>query len=108
MKDAADVWLKTAEANDRERGMIDQYKQVRDLQIVPLTGGQKLSRLSQPRAEAFRDKLLETRSKAMTAKIVRVLSRILGEAQRRGMIAPPHPGGTHRHAPISSLDGVAG
>ncbi len=87
VKDAADVWVKTAEANDRERGTIDQYKQLRDLHIVPLIGAEKLSRLSQPRIEAFRDQLLETRSKAMTGKIVRALSRILGEAQRRGMIA---------------------
>ncbi|MBN8841832.1 MAG: site-specific integrase [Sphingomonadales bacterium] len=87
VKEAADIWVRTAEANDRERGTIDQYKQIRDLHIVPFIGAEKLSRLSAPRIEAFRDDLLETRSKAMTGKIVRALSRILGEAQRRGLIA---------------------
>jgi integrase len=86
VKEAADIWVKAAEANDRERGTIQQYKQMRDLHIVPLLGAERLSRLSAPRIEAFRDELLETRSKAMTSKIVRALSRILGEAQRRGYV----------------------
>ncbi|WP_137871467.1 site-specific integrase [Sphingopyxis sp. 2PD] len=87
VKDAADIWVKAAEANDRERGTIQQYKQLRDLHIVPLIGAEKLSRLSAPKVEAFRDQLLETRSKAMAGKVVRALSRILGEAQRRGHVA---------------------
>lgn len=87
VKDAADIWVKAAENNDRERATIEQYKTLRDLHIVPLIGAERLSRLSQPKIEAFRDQLLETRSKAMTAKAVRALSRILGEAQRRGLIA---------------------
>lgn len=84
---AADIWLKAAEANQRERGTIDQYKQLRDLHIVPLIGAEKLSRLTQPRIEAFRDQLLGTRSRDLTHKTVRALSRILAEAQRRGLIA---------------------
>lgn len=87
VKDAADIWVKAAEANDRERGTVQQYKQLRDLHIVPLIGAEKLSRLSAPKVEAFRDLLLETRSKAMAGKAVRALSRILGEAQRRGHVA---------------------
>lgn len=87
VKDAADLWVKAAEANDRERGTIEQYKALRDLHIVPLLGAERLSRLSAPRIEAFRDELLETRSKAMTAKIVRALSRILTDSQRRGLVA---------------------
>lgn len=87
VKEAADIWVKAAENNDRERGTVEQYKALRDLHIVPLIGAERLSRLSQPKIEAFRDQLLETRSKAMAAKAVRALSRILGEAQRRGLIA---------------------
>jgi integrase len=87
VKEAADLWIKAAEANDRERGTIEQYKQMRDLHIVPLIGAEKLSRLSQPKVEAFRDTLLESRSKAMASKIVRALSRLLGDAVRRGLIA---------------------
>lgn len=87
VKEAADLWIKAAEANDRERGTIDQYRQLRDLHIVPLIGAEKLSRLSQPKIEKFRDDLLATRSRVMAGKAVRALSRILGEAQRRGLIA---------------------
>lgn len=87
VKEAADIWVKAAEANDRERGTVQQYKQLRDLHIVPLLGAERLSRLSAPRVEAFRDELLETRSKAMTSKIVRALSRILTDSQRRGLVA---------------------
>lgn len=84
---AADIWVKTAEQKGRERGTIQQYKQMRDLHIVPLIGAEKLSRLNQPKVEAFVDTLLETRSKDMAGKAVRALSRILGEAQRRGLVA---------------------
>jgi integrase len=87
VKDAADLWVKAAEANDRERGTIEQYKALRDLHIVPLIGAEKLTKLSQPKVEAFRDQLLETRSKAMTGKAVRALSSILAEGMRRGLVA---------------------
>ncbi len=87
VKDAADLWVKAAEANDRERGTIEQYKALRDLHIVPLIGAEKLTKLSQPKVEAFRDQLLETRSKAMTIKAVRALSSILNEGMRRGIVA---------------------
>lgn len=87
VKDAADLWVKAAEANDRERGTVQQYRQLRDLHIVPLIGAERLSRLSKPKIEAFRNQLLETRSKAMTAKAVRALSRILSDAQSRGLVA---------------------
>ncbi|OHD00877.1 MAG: integrase [Sphingopyxis sp. RIFCSPHIGHO2_01_FULL_65_24] len=87
VKDAADLWVKAAEANDRERGTIEQYKALRDLHIVPLIGAEKLTKLSQPKVEAFRDELLESRSKAMTGKIVRALSSILAEGMRRGLVA---------------------
>lgn len=40
-----------------------------------------------PAVEAFRDKLVASRSRAMAGKAVRALSSILTEAQRRGLIA---------------------
>jgi len=85
--EACDMWVKTAEANDRERGTIQQYRQLADLHIKPLIGAEKLSRLTRPKAEAFRDSLLSTRSKAMTAKVVRALSSVLREAMRRGVLS---------------------
>ena len=84
---AADLWVAKAEAEGRERSTTKQYKELRDLHIVPLIGGTKLSRLSMPAVEAFRDALVASRSKAMAGKAVRALSSILSEAQRRGLVA---------------------
>ncbi len=87
VREAAEVWIKAAEAKGRERGTITQYRQLADLHIVPLLGAEKLSKLTQPKVVAFVDQLLETRSKDLTHKTVRALSRILGEAGRRGLVA---------------------
>ncbi|AMG74215.1 tyrosine-type recombinase/integrase [Sphingopyxis granuli] len=84
---ACDIWIAAAESKGRERGTIQQYRQLADLHIAPLIGAEKLSRLTQPKVAAFVDKLLEARSRDMTHKAVRALARVLGEAQRRGLIA---------------------
>lgn len=84
---AADLWIKRVQADGRERSTIDQYKRLSRLHIKPLLGAERLSRLSRPTVEAFRDELLETRSRAMTAKILRALSSILSDAERRGLVA---------------------
>lgn len=84
---ACNIWIKAAEANDRERGTIQQYRQLANLHIKPLIGAEKLSRLTRPKVEAFRDRLLETRSKAMAGKAVRALSSVLRESMRHGLIA---------------------
>lgn len=84
---ACNNWIKAAEANDRERGTIQQYRQLANLHIKPLIGAEKLSQLTRPKVEAFRDRLLETRSKAMAGKAIRALSSVLREAMRHGLIA---------------------
>lgn len=84
---AAKLWIAKAEAEGRERGTIDQYEQLARLHITPLIGAEKLSRLTRPSVEAFRDELVKLRSKAMAGKAVRALSSILTEAQRRGLVA---------------------
>lgn len=84
---ACELWVQTAEANDRERGTIQQYRQLSDLHIKPIIGAEKLSRLTRPMVEVFRDQLLESRSKAMAAKTVRALSSVMREAMRRGLVA---------------------
>lgn len=84
---ACNNWIKAAEANDRERGTIQQYRQLANLHIKPLIGAEKLSRLTRPKVEGFRDRLLETRSKAMAGKAIRALSSILREAMRHALIA---------------------
>lgn len=84
---AADIWIKSAEGKGRERGTIDQYKQLRDHHIVPLIGSEKLSKLTTAKVVSFADELLATRSEDLTHKALRALSRILIEAKRRGLVA---------------------
>ena len=47
----------------------------------------KLSRLSRPTVEAFKDKLLETRSCSLARKVLGSLKSIISEAMRRGLVA---------------------
>jgi integrase len=84
---AAKLWIARAEAEGRERSTVKQYRELARLHIVPLIGAEKLSRLSMPAVEAFRDSLVASRSRAMAGKAVRALSSILTEAQRRGLVA---------------------
>jgi integrase len=83
---AAKLWIGKAESEGRERSTIQQYKGLADLHICPLIGGERLTKLTRPSVEAFRDELVRTRSKAMAGKAVRALSSILTEAQRRGLV----------------------
>jgi len=62
---AAKLWVKRAEAEKLERATINQYETLVRLHIEPLIGGEKLSRLTRPKVEAFRDTLLETRSRSL-------------------------------------------
>lgn len=84
---ACDLWIKTAEGNELERSTIKQYQEWANLHIKPLLGDKKLSRLTTPEVETFKDTLLETRSRAMAAKVVRGLASVLADAQRRGLVA---------------------
>jgi integrase len=85
--EAADLWIAKAINSGKERGTVRGYKELAKLHIGPLLGSERLSRLSMPKVEAFKDALLETRSAAMTSKAVRALSSILTEAMRRGLVA---------------------
>ncbi|MFC4594274.1 tyrosine-type recombinase/integrase [Sphingobium tyrosinilyticum] len=87
VKKAAELWIEKAEAEDRERSTIKQYKELERLHISPLIGNVKLSRLTMPMVEKYRDDLVASRSRAMAGKAVRALSMVLAEAQRRGLIA---------------------
>lgn len=84
---AADLWVARAEREGRERSTVKSYREVARLHIVPFLGGTRLSRLTRPQIESFRDDLLDTRSKAMAGKALRALSMIISEAQRRGVVA---------------------
>ena len=85
--EAAELWLKRGELEGLERSTLEHYRVHADQHIEPSLGRHKLSRLTRPIVEAFKDKLLETRSRAMAQKVMTSLRSILSEAQRRGLVA---------------------
>jgi integrase len=86
VKEAADMWIKSATAAGLERTTLDQYKQHRDLHIVPFIGNTLLSKLTGPSVRAFEDQLhSEGRTPAMVRYIVRSLGALLADAQERGL-----------------------
>jgi integrase len=83
---AAADWVKTVELEGRERSTVRQYRQhVRH--IVAGLGGQKLSNLTTPRINAFRDDLLKSMSQALARKVLTSLKSLLKDAKRRGNVA---------------------
>jgi integrase len=85
--EAADLWVEKGKLEKLERSTLRQYRNHVDLHIVPLVGATKLARLSAPAIEAFRDDLLRKGSRPMARKVLASLKSILGEAQRRGLVA---------------------
>jgi integrase len=86
VKEASEFWLK--ECQGLEQSTLRNYRQHLDLHIVPLIGSVKLSRLTRPALEVFKDRLLETgRSRILTRAVLRSLKALLSEAQKRGLIA---------------------
>jgi hypothetical protein len=84
---AAQLWLKRGELEKLERSSLWQYRNHVDLHIAPLIGAVKLASLSTPVVQAFRDKRLETRSRALARKVLASLKSIIGETLRRGLVA---------------------
>jgi integrase len=85
--EAAALWLKRAELEQLERSTIAAYTGHVRFHIAPLIGSVKLAKLSTPVVQLFRDKLLETRSRALAKKVLASLKSIIGEAMRRGLVA---------------------
>jgi integrase len=92
--EAAKLWVSRAEMEGRERSTVRAYEQLARIHVVPFLGGVKLSQLTRPQVENYRDQLVATRSRAMAAKGVRALSSILAEAQRRGLVGQNAAAGT--------------
>ena len=87
VKQAGDLWFKSAAAADLERATLDQYRQHLRLHIEPIIGRTKLSQLNAPTIRAFEDKLRDTgRSPAMVKYVIRSLGALLADAQERGLI----------------------
>ena len=86
--EAAELWIDKGQLETLERSTLRQYRNHVDLHIKPSRiGDEKLARLSAPAIEAFRDDLLRKGSRAMARKVLASLKGILGEAQRRGLVA---------------------
>ena len=66
---------------------LQQYRQHVDLHILDLLGDSKIATLTTPDVEAFKDRLLKTRSHAMAKKVLTSFKSILSEGQRRGLVA---------------------
>ncbi|MGH6792559.1 MAG: tyrosine-type recombinase/integrase [Methyloceanibacter sp.] len=87
-KEAAANWIKAAEATGLERTTVDQYRQHKDLHIVPFIGALKLSEISAATVRNFEDRLREAgRSPAMVRKVRASLGSLLADAQEQGLAA---------------------
>ncbi|MFO6430721.1 tyrosine-type recombinase/integrase [Erythrobacter sp. W302b] len=83
---AADQWLDSVRASDREPTTIAAYEQHVRLHIVPVCGDIKLSQLTAPKVRSLLDGWLAGLSRPMTTKVFRSFKAILTEAQARGLL----------------------
>jgi integrase len=84
---AAENWITHIQREGRERSTVAQYRQHVDKHINPRIGALKLSSLTTPRINSFRDQLLGEVSRKLAQKILVSLKSLLREAQRRGDVA---------------------
>jgi integrase len=101
IKEAATLWLEQCTLEGLEPATLKQYAEHVSLHIAPLIGKTKLSRLTKPDAVAFRDKLLETRSRAMAKKVMTSLKGLLAKAQEHGLVNQNVAAGTK----VKKIDG---
>lgn len=85
--EAAENWLAYVRLEGRERATLAQYRQHVELHILPRLEHEKLTALTTPRINAFRDDLLAGLSRALARKVLTSTKSILKDAQRRGHIA---------------------
>jgi integrase len=84
---AGDLWLERGQREGLEAGTLNQYRQHLKHHIVPLIGQVKLSKLTTPDVERFRDNLLADRSRPLARAVLTSFKGIIKEAKRRGLIA---------------------
>lgn len=86
VNEAGDLWLRRPTDEPLEAGTLRQYRQHIKYHIAPLIGETKLSKLTTPAIEKFRDDLLATRSRPLSRAVLTSLKGILKEARRLGLI----------------------
>jgi integrase len=84
---AADQWLDSVRASDREPTTLAPYEQHVRLHIVPVCGGIKISQLTAPKVRTILDGWLANLSRPMATRVFRSFKAILNEAQARGLVA---------------------
>lgn len=84
---AAELWIKRGERENLETSTLAAYGQHVRLHIVPLCGDRKLSQITRPMAEGWRDQLMEKLSRPMATRVLRSLTAIISDAQSRGYVA---------------------
>jgi integrase len=88
VREAGDLWIARCERDKLEAGTLLDYRQHLKLHILPFLASNKLSRLTVPMVNAFRDQLLDAgRSPDMTRRVLKSLAALVGEAQNRGLVA---------------------
>jgi integrase len=84
---AAIQWVERARRDKLEPTTVAAYDQHARLHIEPLCGAVKLSQLTAPMVEGYRDQLVDKLSRPMAVRVLRSLASIISEAQRRGQVA---------------------
>ena len=84
---AGELWINSVRAKARERGTIRSYQEHIDVHIKPRLGHIRLTDLTLPKVNAFKDSLRASLSHAMTRKVMGSLNRLLANAQVRGLVA---------------------
>lgn len=84
---AAELWLESVRASDREPTTIASYEQHIRLHIVPRCGAWKLSQLTAPKVRSLLDSWLSDLSRAMATRVFRSFKAIVTDAQARGLVA---------------------
>jgi len=84
--EAGRLWLSRCEADGLEPGSLLQYRTHLRLHITPSLGNIRLTQLTPPDVEAWRDELLQRLTRHRALLILSSLKSILKDAQRRGHI----------------------
>jgi integrase len=84
--EAAELWLGRCETDGLERGTLQQYRAHLRLHIKPLLGNVRLTQLTSPDVEAWRDELLQRLQRPRALLVLSSLKSILADAQRRGQV----------------------
>jgi integrase len=86
--EAGELWIARCEREGLEAATVLDYRQHLKLHILPFLESTKLSRLTVPVVNAFRDQLLDDgRSPDMVRRVLGSLAALVGEAQGRGLVA---------------------